>query len=69
MPIINIHLTKPAPSKELQDKIAADITKTMVDNLGKVPSRGVVKFEYDEAENFYFGGESVADMRKKANNG
>lgn len=65
MPIINIHLTKPEPSKKMQDKIAKEITEIFVENLGKNPQRVVVKFEYDEAENFYFGGDSVADLRKK----
>lgn len=65
MPIINIHLTKPEPSKKMQDKIAQEITEIFVENLGKNPQRVVVQFQYDEAEKFYFGGESVADMRKK----
>ncbi|CZE45989.1 tautomerase family protein [Campylobacter geochelonis] len=65
MPFINIKLTSPMPDTKLQDKIAKEITDIMVKNLGKVPQRTVVCFEEVPAEGFYFGGESVAEIRKK----
>lgn len=66
MPFINIKLTTPMPDKQAQDKIAQEITQVMVKNLGKNPSRTIVVFEEVDAQNFYFGGESVADIRKKS---
>ena len=55
MPLIKVRLAKPAPSKEVQDKVAAEIAEVFVQNLGKNPARIVINFEYDEKENFYIG--------------
>lgn len=65
MPFINIKLAAPAPNKELQDTIAKEITDIMVKHLKKAPQRTVICFEEVGAEDFYFGGESVAEIKKR----
>ena len=55
MPLVRIRMAKPKPTKEVQDKIAAEIAEVLVRNLGKNPARIVINFEYDEVENFYVG--------------
>lgn len=65
MPFINVKLTTPAPEKEVQDKIAKEITEIFVKNLNKVPERTIVVFEEIPAKDFYFGGQSIEDIRKK----
>ena len=63
MPLIRIRMAKPKPTKEIQDKIAAEIAEVLVRNLGKNPARIVINFEYDEVENFYVGMEEA--LKKK----
>lgn len=65
MPYVSVKFSSPMPSKEEQDKVAKEITEVLIRNLGKNPDRTVITFEEVKAENFYFGGESTADMRKK----
>ena len=65
MPLIRVRLAKPEPTKEVQDKIAAEIAEVFVRNLGKNPARIVINFEYDEKENFYIGMEEA--LKKKEN--
>ena len=63
MPLIRIRMAKPKPTKEIQDKIAAEMAEVWVRNLGKNPARIVINFEYDEVENFYVGMEEA--LKKK----
>ena len=65
MPLVRIRMAKPKPTKEIQDKIAAEIAEVLVRNLGKNPARIVINFEYDEVENFYVGMEEA--LKKKGN--
>ncbi|NLY03644.1 MAG: 4-oxalocrotonate tautomerase family protein [Campylobacter sp.] len=65
MPLINVKLTSPMPSKEDQDKVAKEITEIFVRNLGKTKQRTIITFEEVGASDFYFGGQSVESMRSK----
>lgn len=64
MPIINVKLASPLPSKELKDKVAKEIVDVMVRNLGKNPQRVVVLFEDFPKDNFYFGVKSEENQKK-----
>ena len=64
MPIINIKSTAPLPPKDMQDKIASEITEVFVKNLGKAKERVVIVFEEIPSGNFYFGAKSVEDIKK-----
>lgn len=64
MPLINIKLAAPAPSKEIQDEIARDITEIFVKKLGKKSDRIVINFENFPDTDIYFGGKSVCDIKK-----
>ncbi|PSM52202.1 4-oxalocrotonate tautomerase family enzyme [Campylobacter blaseri] len=65
MPFINVKLTTPAPSKEIQNKIAKEITDVIVNNLKKLPERTVICFEEIEPSHFYFGGKSIEELRRE----
>lgn len=65
MPFINVKTTAPLPDKDLQDKIANEITEVFVRNLNKAKERVVVVFEEIPSSNFYFGGKSVEDIKKE----
>jgi len=64
MPFINVKSTAPLPEKELQDKIAREITEVFVRNLNKAQERVVIVFEEIPNGDFYFGGKSVEDIKK-----
>ncbi len=65
MPLINIKLASPAPSKELQNEIAKDITEIFVKKMGKNRDRIVISFQNISDEDIYFGGKSVFDIKKE----
>ncbi|RUT49894.1 tautomerase family protein [Campylobacter fetus] len=64
MPIINIKLTAPMPSREKLDEIAVKITDIMVKDLGKNPDRVVINFDEIRPEATYFGAKSVQAIKE-----
>ncbi|QQF52833.1 4-oxalocrotonate tautomerase family protein [Campylobacter fetus subsp. venerealis] len=64
MPIINIKLTAPMPSREKLDEIAVKITDIMVKDLGKNPDRVVINFDEIRPEATYFGAKSVQTIKE-----
>ncbi|MFW5606605.1 MAG: tautomerase family protein [Campylobacter hyointestinalis] len=64
MPIINIKLTAPIPSREKLDEIAVKITDIMVNDLGKNPARVVINFDEIRPEATYFGAKSVQAIKE-----
>lgn len=66
MPIVNVKLTNPFPSREKLDDIAKKITDIFVNELGKAPERVVINFDEIKSEAIYFGAKSVEAMREEA---
>ena len=64
MPIINIKLADPMPSRQKLDEIATKITDIMVNDLGKNPQRVVINFDEIRSDVTYFGGKSVQAMKE-----
>lgn len=64
MPIINIKLSDPMPSRQKLDEIATKITDIMVNDLGKNPQRVVINFDEIRSDTTYFGGKSVQAMKE-----
>ena len=64
MPIINIKLSDPMPSRQKLDEIATKITDIMVNDLGKNPQRVVINFDEIRSDVTYFGGKSVQAMKE-----
>jgi 4-oxalocrotonate tautomerase len=64
MPIINIKLADPMPSRQKLDEIATKITDIMVNDLGKNPQRVVINFDEIRSDATYFGGKSVQAMKE-----
>lgn len=66
MPYINIKIAAPEPSVEQKEQIIAEVTNTMVKVLGKNPERVMVMIETLPATDIGVGGDSVANIAKKA---
>ena len=64
MPIINIKLSDPMPSRQKLDEIATKITDIMVNDLGKNPQRVVINFDEIRSDATYCGGKSVQAMKE-----
>lgn len=64
MPIINIKLADPMPSRKKLDEIATKITDIMVNDLGKNPQRVVINFDEIRSDATYFGSKSVQAMKE-----
>ena len=65
MPYINIKLTSPMPSQKKLDLVAQQITQIMVNELGKTAQRVIINYEAADPDAFYFGGESVTQIKAK----
>lgn len=66
MPFINVKIAAPEPSEQQKEQIIAEITDVMVRVLGKKPERVMVMLETLPATDIGVGGESVANIAKKA---
>ncbi|WP_395020741.1 4-oxalocrotonate tautomerase family protein [Dongia sp.] len=64
MPFVNIRILK-GHSKQRKDEISRRVTETIAE-VAQLPKEAVwVVFEDVEAEDWYVGGDSVADIKAK----
>lgn len=66
MPIVNIKLAKPALSKEQKAQLIADVSELLSTKYHKAKERVVVMIEDVEPYDIGFGGESVEEIKAKA---
>jgi 4-oxalocrotonate tautomerase len=64
MPYINVQVTK-GVTREQKKQIVAQMTKTMVDVLGKNPEHTHIVIQEIATDNWGFAGELTTDYRKR----
>ena len=65
MPYINLKITKTGVTKEQKQKIAAEMTDTLVRILGKRPENIHIVIDEVELDNWAFSGKLTSDMAGK----
>lgn len=65
MPYINIQITRDGATRAQKQKIVADVTRTLVETLGKKPEHIHIVIQEIEPENWGFAGMLTDDYRKQ----
>jgi 4-oxalocrotonate tautomerase len=65
MPYVNIKITREGATTEQKATIIREVTRLLVDTLGKNPATTVVVIEEVETDNWGIGGETVTVRRKR----
>jgi 4-oxalocrotonate tautomerase family enzyme len=65
MPYVNVKITDDGVTVEQKRKIVADITRSLVETLGKRPEHVHIVIDEVSPENWGFQGELTSDLRKK----
>jgi 4-oxalocrotonate tautomerase len=65
MPFVNIKITREGATAEQKATLIREVTRLLVDTLGKNPATTVVVIEEVETDNWGIGGETVTVRRKK----
>lgn len=65
MPYVNIKVT-PAITRQQKAHLVADVTRSLVDRLGKRPEHVHVVIDEVDEENWGFAGELTDELRKRA---
>ena len=66
MPFVNIKITKDGATAEQKKTLIEGVTALLQQTLGKNPKTTHVIIEEIETDNWGVGGESVTELRKKA---
>lgn len=66
MPYVNIRITNEGVTAEKKEQLIAGVTQLLVDVLGKNPKTTFVIIDEVGTDNWGVGGESVANIRKRA---
>lgn len=65
MPYVNVRITRGATAEQ-KARIVADITRTLVETLGKKPEHTHIVIDEIDEENWGFAGMLTTELRKKA---
>ena len=65
MPFVNIKITREGATAEQKATIIREVTRLMVETLGKNPATTIVVIEEVETDNWGIAGESVTLRRKR----
>ena len=65
MPYVNIKITREGATTEQKATIIREVTRLLVDTLGKNPATTVVVIDEVETDNWGIGGETVTVRRKR----
>jgi len=65
MPYVNIKITREGATTEQKATIIREVTRLLVDTLGKNPATTVVVIEEVETDNWGIGGETVTVRRER----
>lgn len=65
MPYVNVKITKDGVTPEQKRRVVADITRTLVENLGKKPEHIHIVIDEVEPENWGYAGMLTTEYRAK----
>ena len=65
MPFVNIKITREGATAEQKATLIREVTRLLVETLGKNPATTVVIIEEVETDNWGIGGESVTVRRQR----
>lgn len=65
MPYVNIKITREGATAEQKATLIREVTRLLVDTLGKNPATTVVVIEEVETDNWGIGGETVTVRRSR----
>jgi 4-oxalocrotonate tautomerase len=65
MPFVNIKITREGATAEQKATLIREVTRLMVETLGKNPATTIVVIEEVETDNWGIAGESVTLRRKR----
>ena len=68
MPYVNIKITREGATAEQKATLIREVTRLLVERLGKNPATTVVVIEEVETNNWGIGGETVTVRRKRETN-
>lgn len=65
MPYVNIKITREGATAEQKATLIREVTRLLVDTLGKNPATTIVVIEEVETDNWGIAGETVTERRKR----
>ncbi len=65
MPYVNVKVTRNGVTREIKQKIIADITDSLVKHLDKKPEHIHIVIDEIDEDNWGFAGELTTDYRKR----
>ncbi len=65
MPYVNVKITKDGVTPEQKRRVVADITRTLVENLGKKPEHIHIVIDEVEPENWGYAGMLTTEYRAR----
>lgn len=69
MPFVNVKITKDGVTRAQKEKLVSDITKSLVETLGKHPEHIHIVIDEVEPDNWGFAGMLTSDFRKQKDMG